>query len=236
MIIHMCGRAIKPRTQCQLVIAAFVILLLLIAVPTVSILNNNYSTVRRTDYKTGKVDPLQRPDDFNGVLVWANVTAIDTVGFTIRTRFSFHPIGNLGQDLMPNFQVFKDRIEFTTQRKKTFFDGEDILPSVDQSYPIILGDPNRYPFDEYSSEFIFNLKNGAAPVPVAVGIVGAVQGWNINIFITDLPEDNVRVEVVARRGWIIKFFSSVIHHNVVCTGDYVGAIANHLDSVFYYLV
>jgi hypothetical protein len=236
MIINLCGRAIKPRTQCQIIIAAVVILILLIAVPTVSVLNNKYSTVRRTDYIAGKVDPLKRPSDFNGVVVWANITGIDTAAFTIRARFSFHPVGTYSKELMPELLVFEDPVEFTTQRRKTRFDSEDILPSADQSYPIIIGDPNRYPFDEYASEFIFNLRRGQDPVPVAVGIVGAVQGWNIDLFITNLPEENVRVEVVARRSWIIKFFSSVDSDNVVCFGDYVGIVPVHLDFIVHYLV
>jgi hypothetical protein len=210
-IINLCGRQIKPRTQCQLLIATIVMVFLIVAVPTVSVLNANNSTVKRFDYRSGKVDPLSRGSDFDGIVVWANITAVDTAGFAVRARYSFHPKGSISTELIQDLRVFSEPVTFTTQRRKTRFDSEDVLPSTDASYPIILGDPNRYPFDEYQSEFVFNVRKVAASesIPLAVGIVGAVQGWNIMISVTDLPDNNIRVEVTASRGWIIKFFSSV---------------------------
>lgn len=210
MIINVCGRNIKPRTQCQILLATTFLTLLAIAVPLFSIMNTKYSTLKSTNYKHADIDPLNTPKNFNGAVIWANITIIDTAKFQVKTRFSIQPVGDYASQIGQGLAVFKNQVEFTTQRKKSKFDDNDILASVEATYPIVLGDPNLYPFDRYASEFVINLKDSEkTPIPIAFGIVAAVQAWNVYIEVTQLPQQNLKIEILASRGWIIKFFSSV---------------------------
>jgi hypothetical protein len=212
MIINAFGRQIKPRTQIQIVLASILVLFLLIAVPTVSILNNVTSNIKRSQYRFGKLDPLKPPSGFEGSIIWANVSKVDTGKFIMQTRYSFYAMGKYAKDIGDGLNVFSIPVEFITQRKKTSFDQEDVLPTSESKYPIVLGDPNRYPFDSYGSEFVINLRNKETKetIPIIVGIVGAVQSWNFDLYVSELPDNNVRIEAVASRGWIIKFFSSFV--------------------------
>jgi hypothetical protein len=92
------------------------------------------------------------------------------------------------------------------------FDKNDLLRSSDADYPIIDGDPNQYPRDEYYSEMIIGMTDSnGAPIPLSIGLVGNVQSWIVDSNVVDLKQGgNIRVELWAKRSFIIKFFSFVI--------------------------
>jgi hypothetical protein len=211
MIINAFGRQIKPRTQIQIVLAILLIIFLLVAVPTLSIVNNNYSNLKRSQYKFGKVDPLKAPQDFSGAVIWANITGVDTLKFTIDVRYTIIPAGRFAKDIGTTLKVFKDPVEFITKRKKTLMDENVLYPEAEAVYPIEFGNPVKYPYDVYMSSFVLNMQSSKdGTIPVMLGIVGAVQGWDFDINVNDLVDGYVNLQVRAKRSQIIKFFSGFV--------------------------
>jgi hypothetical protein len=69
-----CGRLVKARTQCQIFLASFLVLLLAILVPTLAIENNRASDRKANTVKTGQTSPFELPLDFSGIIAMANVS------------------------------------------------------------------------------------------------------------------------------------------------------------------
>jgi hypothetical protein len=209
MIIHCCGRAYKPRTQIQILIASIVVLLLAILVPLLAIQNNRASERKSQKMGTGKLDPLNPPADFSGIMVMANVTVIDTVRFDARVRYLIFPFGEYdsGRD---DVEQFSKTVTLITNGKRSNITKFDLNPGEEATYIISTGDPNKYPFDEYTLDFFISAKEGTKDVPIMFGIVGNVMGWNIDPYVLDLPGGRIGVYMVATRGAITKFFSMVL--------------------------
>jgi hypothetical protein len=212
MIIYCGGRAFKPRTQCQILLATIVVLLLAILVPILAIHNNQFSERKSQKLGTGKLDPLNPPSDFSGVLVMANVTSVDTVRFETRVRYLLFPLGEYDSG-RGDVEQFSKPVTLITNGKRSNITSLDLNPAEEATYIISTGDPNQYPFDEYTAEFFLSIKDGDKQVPIMFGIVGNVMGWNVNPMVLDLPGTRIGVYMIMNRGMITKFFSMVIFVN-----------------------
>jgi hypothetical protein len=235
MIIHCCGRAFKPRTQIQILIATIVILLLAILVPLLAIHNNRYSERKSQKLGTGRRNPLDPPADFSGVLVMANVTMVDTVRFETRVRYLFFPLGEYDAGRADVEQFSRD-VTIITNGKRSNITTIDLNPAEEATYVIATGDPNQYPFDRYSAEFFLAIKDGSNNVPIMFGIVGNVMGWSLMPYVLDLPGERIGVHMVMSRGMITKFFSVVRLLYLVCESEHVGLIVDHHDTSYNTLV
>ena len=69
-----CGRLVKARTQCQIFLASFLVLLLAVMVPTLAIENNKASDRKSNTVKTGQLSPFNLSSDFSGIVAMANVS------------------------------------------------------------------------------------------------------------------------------------------------------------------
>jgi hypothetical protein len=223
MIIHCCGRAFKPRTQIQILIATIVVLLLAILVPLLAIHNNRYSERKSQKLGTGRRNPLDPPTDFSGVLVMANVTTVDTVKFETRVRYLFFPLGEYDAG-RSDVEQFSSSVTIITNGKRSNVTTIDLNPADEATYVIATGDPNQYPFDRYTAEFFLAIKDGDQNVPIMFGIVGNVMGWSLVPYVIDLPGERIGVHMVMSRGMITKFFSIVYRVYLVCKSEHVGVV------------
>jgi hypothetical protein len=212
MIIYVFGRAFKPRTQCQILIASVVVLLLAILVPLLAFQNNQFSERKSQKMGTGSLNPLNPPPNFSGVMIMANVTIIDTVKFEARVRFLIFPFGEFDSG-REDVEQFSKTVSLITNGKRSNITQFDLNPADEATYIISTGDPIKYPFDEYTTEFFLTIKDGESSVPVMFGLVGNVMGWNVDPFVIDLPGGRIGVLMTMRRGGITKFFSLVFRYN-----------------------
>lgn len=153
------GKTIKNRTIYQLAIASVFLVGLAVIVPTLAILNNRIGLERQTSYSKGQNDPALVADNWDGAIIWANVSQVSSTAFTISVRFTIDPSGKYASRIGQGLSVFQSPVTLRCGSKSVKFDGSDILRSAEATFPIIEGDPNQYPFDKYISDFVFGMSD-----------------------------------------------------------------------------
>lgn len=119
---------------------------------------------------TNGINPNAPGADFNGYLVYVNVTAISTV--TMSSNIHFQMINSFDTAPLPNYAF-----QLLANSKSFQFASNDYNPQADATFVITTGSGNLYPFDSYTVEGSFILRNTAGNVsyPLAVQLSGTYE-------------------------------------------------------------
>ena len=164
--ITICGKTIKNRTIWQLLIATIFMTCLAVIVPTLVIINNNLGNRKHTNYQTGKIDPGLVNNTWDGVIVWANVSLVNTAKLEANVRLITYPSGKYAINnsnglvsfsesltMRSGSNVFKYIVLLQVHVSLEFdrFNENYYMGLADLKVPLIEGSPIQYPFDTYIS-------------------------------------------------------------------------------------
>ena len=175
-------------------------MLLLVLVPVTSWLNYRAGYSKANKAETNGQDPNDISTDFNGILVYINVTSFSTVTNAANLHFSFSQRIQQAGKLTP--------VPFTmlANSKSSSYLAADLFPEADVSFITVDATSNNYPFDTYSVSGSFLLRSGNLSLPAAVSLVSGVDSWSASTDLIDITEegfiDTVLVYVTLRvRTW-----------------------------------
>ncbi|KAL2918946.1 hypothetical protein HK105_201214 [Polyrhizophydium stewartii] len=208
----------------QLAALSVVLLLLVVLVPVSTVLNETEGSRRLQQPAITPTNPyrlLETQDEswFTGMLVVGNVSAIDVTNFAVKLHLQYFPWGNISATASSSQEVplrrFNNDYRFIINGNPVELKRDSLVQASDPSVSILEGSPNQYPFDTYRLEFLVSAVIGQGlsnPLPFAMGLVGAVQSWTIDIEIMDYQQDYhlAFVTMTLRRSWTTKFFSMIV--------------------------
>ncbi|KAL2916804.1 hypothetical protein HK105_203583 [Polyrhizophydium stewartii] len=193
---------------------------LLVLVPVTTLLNNREADRRLERPFTTNVDPfaeLAGNSSFSGLLLMGNITSVDSPGLSFKIHFSGIVLGAYAESNPGDvvYNRFNTDARLLITGKETVFKQGASIPPFDITVPIAEGQPNRYPFDVYATEFEITLlykDSYNQTIPMAVALVGAVQSWSTKLNINDLQSGQrlVRVHAEFRRSWTTQLFSIIV--------------------------
>ncbi|KAH6562163.1 hypothetical protein BASA50_006934 [Batrachochytrium salamandrivorans] len=214
---------LKRTHYIQLAAVSIVLLFLVVFVPVSTVLNNQEGNKKLQRVATNSVDPflvLSGITAFDGVVLLGNVTGVDVVGFTFKVHFVAFPWGRFDiPDQSPAGNAAYNRLAtdatLIVAGRQTSFKAGTVIPSFDAIVPIDEGQPNLYPFDKYYTTFDMSLFVGSSfneSIPMAIGIVGAVQSWTVGLSLSKAQGTSglVLVDTTINRSWTTKFFSMIV--------------------------
>ncbi|KAJ3118684.1 hypothetical protein HDU96_010014 [Phlyctochytrium bullatum] len=175
-------------------------------------------------------------NNFDLVQVFANVSAVDTTGGTMKLHFLFFPCGKFSAvDPVQSRANLAMNMNITIDSKVFIFSKDLPMSSQDLSTRFARGDPNNYPIETYVSYLSHQFQQMTAlpqesttfflsgtyldpdtstllPVPLTLSIVGALQTFSIDIpEATDVSDGGrgtlVGVKVRVVRSFTTKAFS-----------------------------
>lgn len=117
------GKTFKNRTIYQIIIATLFLLMLGIVVPTLAILNNRIGLERQTKYSFGLNNPGLVADNWDGVVIWANVSLVSASLFNVKVRFSLDPSGKYANRIGQGLSVFKNPVTLRSGSNVVKFNG-----------------------------------------------------------------------------------------------------------------
>ncbi|KAJ3271509.1 hypothetical protein HDV01_006560 [Terramyces sp. JEL0728] len=187
-------------------------------IPTLTILDTNSANDKLTHPSNTSTNPyLAPPDDFNGIFITCNLTGLDSANDVFHARFNLFPVGNLAANGVKD-SIFRRPVSaVTVVIGSNAINFAKSVPMSTQSINLGVssGNINRYPFDSFTTDFVLYAQNtnDSTPIPIAFGIVGAIQSWRSDIQVlngTDSGIDLITVNVVSKRSFTTQFFSIFI--------------------------
>jgi hypothetical protein len=197
--IFTCGLSDKQ----QWILGALFLALICTFIPLLSIRNQITSDIKMNNFVHGKINPLDPPPSFNGILIFANVTRIEHHNLSCTIRYSFYPVGTYQS---AKTEQFSRNVKFYTERYHTTIFTHEFDPVAEVTYPIV-GLPVKYPFETYWSHFTISLyTDDDKPVPFAIGIIASKQSWWGNAELQDIGEQ-MTIALRFDQGWTTKLFA-----------------------------
>lgn len=127
------------------------------------------------------------------VAVYINVTAVNPIDLTSTSRFAFYPVGSFDSGTLGMFNT--SLIVTNLGQNKFPIPAQIPEPMTSIAFPLIDGDPNKYPFDVYSARYFLSASIGNTTIPIFLHLVGAVQGWSVLADISEQAPNIWLVEV-----------------------------------------
>ncbi|KAI8912788.1 hypothetical protein EDD86DRAFT_245648 [Gorgonomyces haynaldii] len=200
---------LSPLKKAIVLIVTILVLSAIIA-PVTSFFNYQEGVARKAKGEPNAVASAP-PDNFDGLLVYASLSALDTANYASKFRFRLQPSGSYGKELGLIPVAAKNfTIEFSDAKTVTFNTNQR-LTVQDISLPWEDSDVNSYPFDQFINAVVIHAFEGPAsaprPVPVATYLDAAAQGYKADISVVDLDTGLVYYELNISRSATTKFFS-----------------------------
>jgi hypothetical protein len=196
----------------QWILAGFVVCLLAIIVPIASIKNQQTSELKAVTIATGNIDPLSVNSAFEGIVIMANVTNVDSMNLTCTIRYLFFPMGSWQDQKHTQEPIFSKAVRFITEKNNIVISTSEFAPSAEIVHSI-QGLPIKYPFETYSSRFTISfyneetIKSNPKTIPLAFGLVAGKQSWSGLGKITELDGGHLGVDIRFDRGWMTKIYA-----------------------------
>ena len=148
-------KTLKPRTRLQVYIALGISLFLMIVVPLVGWFNTLVSDTRFNDYVASNA---QNAVDNNFIIVGINITEV--TASKMSSRITLFPSGSFS--LTPNdpYMRLQSDINITLDNTVQKVLGGSPFPSFTYDFPVIEGNPNRYPLDRYTAQSFIGANQG----------------------------------------------------------------------------
>jgi hypothetical protein len=160
-----------------------VLVFLMALVPTITILNNKNSDLKKGE--EGFIEAIGPEFDENGpvIIVLAKQTAMDPFNGA-KYSLTLTPFGSLA-----NGDKLTQNITIEINSKLVRFHADSRMEKQEVSVGFEVADVDRYPFDRYLFGFTFSASAAGKPIHITGGVVSQLQGWNfVSGFVVE--EDN----------------------------------------------
>ena len=152
------------------------------------------------------------PLNFNGLVIYANLTAIDVHNQFTTLRFDFWPFGRYlePQDTLKRSPAFP--INITIESKTSQFRSGHVMSSIDYALPFSSGSITLYPSDYYSANFYImgQAFGNRTRIPLSISLKNNLDGWKSNLQLTDMSMGNYEIvmcSIALHRSANQQFFS-----------------------------
>ena len=189
---------------------AVLVAILLVAVPTIVILDNYQGNSKFYHAATNIPGEL-----VNGLSVSCNLTNVDLTSKVVRGLFRFDIRGQFATPNSNNKIPNRDIVLLISDQLVTFRNGT-LMTGRFIDIPFDFGNINRYPFDKYVTEMRIlagtpNNFGTSDAIPVSMGIVGTVQAFRFDFRFSNLENSAGTVlEFDTTRSVTVIFFAMFI--------------------------
>ena len=170
-------------------------------ITTFGVLNSREGDIK---LNTAASYPLDQ-SNFDGLLISAKLTNIDINSFRYTVHFDLSVSGSF-KGTTPG--TSSSSIAILLGRNQVSITQSSYISSSDQVFIYTYGDSNQYPFDVYNDTWKIQatIPQTNISVPIAITYSGAIQGYSIDLNVTD----EYILKTIVKRSVTTKFLSIMI--------------------------
>jgi hypothetical protein len=155
------------------------------------------------------IQPFLPTVGFEGIIIYANITALEGVAFIYKAKFAFVPT-RMFHNQPKLIKKLNQNVSLSIDSDTFLFQQYRIMKSQTVELSIESGNPNLYPFDTYQSHFFIEAEgDNDKRIPMSMSLTNSLGNWNLDILLFNHTVDSsvLEAQITMRRTAAQQFFS-----------------------------